>query len=368
MLRRTDGGTDGPATAHRDADSQERTPDDAGDSPDTMRAAVVPDADSDIEIRDVPVPTPGRGEVRVAVAACGVCRGDDVAVDGSPAVDYPRVPGHEYVGTVDAVGADVAAWSVGDRVGVGWHGGHCHACEACRRGNFVHCTDSPITGIHRDGGYAEYALASTTALANVPRELDAVDVAPLLCAGLTTFNALRHADARLGDRVAVVGVGGLGHLAIQYAHEAGFETIAVSSGTEKREDALALGADDYVDSTATDPGRALQERGDVDLVLNTAPDADVAAAVLDGLAPDADYCNVGVPDDRVPIDVGRLTNARASVSGFAAGTPTDAEDALAFGARRDVTPTVERYALADAQDAYDAMTATDVRYRAVLEP
>ncbi|NHN40126.1 alcohol dehydrogenase catalytic domain-containing protein [Halorubellus sp. JP-L1] len=333
-----------------------------------MRAAVVPDSDGGLEIRERPVPDPGPGEVRVRVEACGVCGGDDVVVDGTPGVDYPRVPGHELVGVVDAVGRDVTDWRVDDRVGVGWHGGHCFACEACRHGEFLHCDEKPITGVHRDGGYAEYALARTEALAAVPDALEAVDAAPLLCAGLTTFNALRHADVGAGDLVAVLGVGGLGHLAVQYAHEAGFRTVAVSRGDAKHAAARDLGADHYVDAHATDPGEELQALGGADLVLSTAPVADAVAPVVDGLAAGGDLCNVGVPDDPVPVDVGRLVDARASVSGWASGTPIDAEETLAFSERRAVRPRVETYDLEDAPTAYRRMTDGDVRFRAVLTP
>jgi len=335
---------------------------------DTMRAAVVPSADGGLELRERPVPDPGPGEVRVRVEACGVCRGDDLVVDGTQSVDYPRVPGHELVGTVDAAGRAVTEWAVGDRVGVGWHGGHCLACDACRHGEFVHCAEKPITGVHRDGGYAEYALARPEALAAVPSALDAVDAAPLLCAGLTTFNALRNAALAPGDVVAVLGIGGLGHLGVQYAHEAGFQTVAISRGDGKHEAARDLGADHYVDTDATDPGEALQALGGADLVLSTAPAADAVADVVDGIGPDGEVCSVGVPDDPVPVDVGHLTATRGRVSGWASGTPIDAEETLAFSDRRDVRPAVETYALADAPTAYRHMTQGDVRFRAVITP
>ena len=292
---------------------------------DTMRAAVISDPSSGFDVVERPIPEPGPGEVRVSVDACGVCRGDDVAYDGNPAVDYPRIPGHEFVGVVDAVGDDVTAWNRGDRVGVAWHGGHCFACEHCRRGEFVHCPEKPLTGVHRDGGYAEYALARTEALVAVPDALDSVDAAPLLCAGLTSFNALRNADARLGDLVAVLGIGGLGHLAVQYAHHAGFEVAAVSRGSRKRDAALDLGADHYVDSDRTNPVERLQALGGADLVFSTAPATDAIAGIVDGIGTDGEVVNVGAPDDPVPTaSATPLNRGNASASRNVAANPTTA--------------------------------------------
>jgi len=334
----------------------------------TMRAAVVPEPGGEFEIRERPVPEPGPDEVRIAVAACGVCGGDDVAREGAPPVEYPRVPGHEIVGTVDAAGANASDWSEGDRVGVGWHGGHCFACDACRRGEFVHCENGVVTGLHRDGGYAEYALARREALAGVPDGLDDAHAAPLLCAGLTTFNALRNSAARPGDLVAVVGVGGLGHLGVQYAHRAGFETVAVSRGTEKRAAAVDLGADHYVDSEAEDPAEALRDLGRAQVALVTAPSSKAIAAAVDGLGADGEVLVVGSPEDPVSVDAGQLVGVRGRIGGWASGTPSDAEDALAFSDLRGVSPSVETFDLADAEDAYRRMSQADVRFRAVLTP
>ncbi|NHN47355.1 alcohol dehydrogenase catalytic domain-containing protein [Halostella sp. JP-L12] len=333
-----------------------------------MRAAVVPEPDGDLEVRERAIPQPEPGEVRIAVAACGICGGDDVAREGAPPVEYPRVPGHEIVGTVDAVGGDVTEWDEGDRVGVGWHGGHCFDCDACRRGEFVHCENGVVTGLHRDGGYAEYALARREALAAVPDELDDAAAAPLLCAGLTTFNALRHSDACPGDLVAVVGIGGLGHLGVQYAHRAGFETVAVSRGAEKRAAALDLGADHYVDSEAVDPGAALRDLGGARVALVTAPSSDAVASVVDGLGADGEVLVVGSPEDPVPVDATQLVGTRGRVAGWASGTPSEAEDALAFSDLRDVVPAVETFDLADAAEAYRQMSEGEVRFRAVLVP
>ncbi|MFD1644577.1 alcohol dehydrogenase catalytic domain-containing protein [Haloarchaeobius litoreus] len=333
-----------------------------------MRAMQVTEA-GEFELVERPVPAPDADEVRIAVAACGVCRGDGHVCEGGTAhVDYPRVPGHEFVGYIDAVGERVTDWDERDRVGVGWHGGHCFTCGPCRDGEFVLCENKPVTGMHRDGGYAEYATASASALATIPEGPDAATTAPLLCAGLTSFNALRNADVRPGDLVAVVGIGGLGHLALQYAHEAGFETVAVSRGSEKRETALELGAAHFVDSEAQDPAEALTELGGADLVFATAPASDAIAAAIDGLGPNGEVLTVGIPDEPVPVEVGSLTSTRGSFSGWASGTPSDAEDTVAFGARRGIETTVETFDLADAEAAYRAMDSGEVRYRAVVLP
>jgi D-arabinose 1-dehydrogenase-like Zn-dependent alcohol dehydrogenase len=334
----------------------------------TMRAIQVPEPGAAFQLVERPVPTPGPEEVRIAVDACGVCHSDVYVKEGTqPEVDYPRIPGHEIVGRVDAVGDRVTEWSEGDRVGVGWHGGHCFTCEACRRGDFQQCAHAEVTALHRDGGYAEYTVANHEAVAAVPESLDAVDAAPLLCAGVTTFNALRHTDARPGDLVAVLGVGGLGHLGIQYAHAAGFETVAISRGTEKETAARALGADHYVDSESTDPAAALQDLGGAAVVLTTAPNTAAIESVVGGLGTDGEVVAVGVPDEPIEIHVGELVGSRASVSGWASGNARDSQDALEFSALRDVTPEVEVFDLVDAADAYEAML-DDVRFRAVIEP
>jgi NADPH2:quinone reductase len=348
----------------RNTDEDSPTADDG-----TMRAVEVSEPGGGFEVVERPIPEPGPAEVRVAVSACGVCGGDVHVCEGDlPDEEYPRIPGHEIVGRIDAVGEDASEWAVGDRVGVGWFGGHCFTCEACRRGNFVRCENGPITGMDRDGGYAEYALARREALAAVPEDLDSAAAAPLLCAGLTTFNALRNSDASVGDLAAVVGVGGLGHLAVQYARKAGFETVAISRGTEKREAAREFGADHYVDSEAEDPAAALQELGGASVVLSTAPASEAVASVVGGLDAEGEVVSVGVPDEPVPVGVGQLTGTRGSVSGWASGTARDAEDALAFGDLRDVTPAVETFDLTEAETAYRRMVDADVRFRAVLEP
>jgi len=335
----------------------------------TMRAVAVPDAGEEFDVVERDVPEPGPDEVRVAVDACGVCHSDEITKEGAyPRIDYPRIPGHEVVGRVDAVGDDVTEWEAGERVGVGWHGGHCFECPACRRGDFINCENAAVTGIDFDGGYAEYTVAPREALAAVPDSLDAVDAAPLLCAGITTFNALRNSDARPGDLVAVQGVGGLGHLGVQYAHRAGFEVAALSRGTEKEAQARELGADHYVDTEADDPAERLRELGGASVILATAPSSDAIESVVGGLGADGEVLAVGIPPEPVGVNVGHLVGTRGSVSGWASGTAKDSQDTLEFSALRDVTPEVETFGLADASEAYERMLNSDVRFRAVLTP
>jgi NADPH2:quinone reductase len=336
---------------------------------DRMDAAVVPEAGGQFELERREVPEPGPDEVRIAVDACGICHSDVFVKEGTyPGVSYPRVPGHEVAGRVDAVGADVTTWATGDRVGVGWHGGHCFTCEPCRRGEFKHCENGEITGLTYDGGYAEYVTVPTDAVAAVPDALDAVDAAPLLCAGVTTFNALRNADARPGDLVAVLGVGGLGHLGVQYARAAGFETVAISRSPDKEALATELGADHFVDATATDPADRLQELGGASVVLATAPSSDAIASVADGLGPGGTLLVVGVPEEAVPVDAASLIGANGAVAGWASGQARDSQDTLEFSELRGITPTVETYPLSEVDAAYDRMLGNEARFRVVLEP
>ena len=336
---------------------------------DSMRAVVVTEPGADFEVVERDVPDPGPDEVRVAVDACGICHSDSyVKAGGFPGLEYPRVPGHEVAGHVDSVGENVTAWSEGDRVGAGWHGGHCFTCDPCRRGQFLQCENAEITGLTFDGGYAEYATVPAEALARIPDDLDAVDAAPLLCAGVTTFNALRNTGARPGDLVAVQGIGGLGHLGVQYAHAAGFETVALSHSSDKRDLALELGADHFVDSSATDPAEALQELGGARVILGTAPVADAVESVVGGLGIDGELVMVGIPHEEVGVDVQQLVMGRSAVEGWASGHARDSQDALEFSALRDVTPEIETYPLEDAEEAYDRMMANEARFRVVLEP
>ena len=333
-----------------------------------MRAARVPEAGADFEVVDVQRPEPDPGEVRIDVDACGICHSDAFVKEGAYPIDYPRVPGHEVAGRVDAVGDDVTAWSEGDRVGVGWHGGHCFECAACRRGDFQQCENAQITGIAYDGGYAEYMTAPAEALAAIPDDLDAVDAAPLLCAGVTTFNALRNADAQPGDLVAVQGVGGLGHLGIQYAHAAGFETVALSRSPDKEELAAELGADHFVNTAEEDAAAALQDLGGADVVLATAPSAPAIESVIGGLGTDGRVVVVGVPGEEVSVDAQSLVGVRGGVDAWASGNARDSQDTLEFSDLREITPEIETYDLDDVSEAYDRMIDNEARFRVVLEP
>ena len=336
---------------------------------DTMQAAVVPEAGAEFELVERDVPDPAPGEVRIAVEACGICHSDAfVAEGGHPAVTYPRVPGHEVAGYVDATGDDVTTWSDGDYVGAGWHGGHCFTCEPCRRGNFLACENGDVTGLTFDGGYAEYTTVPAEAVAAVPEGLSAVDAAPLLCAGVTTYNALRNADLQPGDLVAVQGVGGLGHLGVQYAHAAGFETVAVSRSPDKESLARELGADHFVDAGETDPALALQKLGGADAVLATAPSSDAIASVVGGIGNDGSVIVVGVPGESVPVDTQHLVGTAGAVEGWGSGDARDSQDTLEFSSLREITPEVETFPLSDVSTAYNRMMANETRFRAVLEP
>jgi NADPH2:quinone reductase len=336
---------------------------------DTMRAVVVSEPGGSFEVAERAVPEPGPGEVRIAVDACGICHSDSYVTEGGfPGLDYPRVPGHEIAGRVDGVGENVTAWSVGDRVGVGWHGGHCFTCDPCRRGAFLQCENGAITGITFDGGYAEYATVPAEALARIPDDLDSVAAAPLLCAGVTTFNALRNSGARPGDLVAVQGIGGLGHLGIQYAHAAGFETVALSRSPDKRDLAFELGADHFVDVSEEDPVAALQDLGGARVILGTAPSAAAVESVVGGLGIDGQLVVVGVPHEPAAVDVQHLVRTRGAVEGWASGHARDSQDTLEFSALRDVTPEIETYPLEEVDTAYDRMMANEARFRVVLKP
>ena len=336
---------------------------------DTMRAAVLPEAGAEFELVEREVPEPAPEEVRVAVEACGICHSDAFAKEGTyPGLSYPHVPGHEIAGRIDAVGEDVEGWSIGDRVGVGWHGGHCFTCDACRRGDFQQCENAEITGITYDGGYAEYTTVPSEALAAIPEDLAAADAAPLLCAGVTTYNALRNTDARPGDLVAVQGVGGLGHLGIQYAHAAGFETVALSRSPDKADLARELGADHFIDASEEDPAKRLRALGGADVILGTAPSSDAIESILGGIGTDGSVVLVGVPGEPVEANVQNLVATRGSVEGWASGHARDSQDTLEFSSLRDITPEIETYPLDDVATAYGRMIENEARFRVVLEP
>lgn len=333
-----------------------------------MKAVVVEEEGADFETVERDVPEPGPEEVRIDVEACGICHSDVFVKEGGyPGVDYPRVPGHEVVGRVDETGEEVEEWENGDYVGVGWHGGHCFTCGSCREGDFIECENGGITGLTHDGGYAEYMTAPRESVASVPEGLGSTEAAPILCAGITTYNALRNSGAKPGDTVAVQGIGGLGHLGVQYAVASGYETVALSRGPEKRELAEELGADGYIDTESEDPAETLTEMGGAEVILSTAPSAEAMEAVVGGLGVDGNMVAVGVPGEDVPVPVQQMIGARQSVSGWPSGQPSDSEDALEFSALRGITPMVEEYPLEEASEAYDSMLSGEARFRAVLD-
>jgi alcohol dehydrogenase/propanol-preferring alcohol dehydrogenase len=333
----------------------------------TMQAARVPDAGADFELVDLPVPDPAADEVRVKVEACGICHSDAFVKEGTfPGIDYPRVPGHEVAGVVDAAGSDVSQWSEGDRVGVGWHGGHCFTCDACREGDFVNCENGLVTGISFDGGYAEYMTAPAEAVAKMPDDLAAEEAAPLLCAGITTYNALRNQDFRPGDLVAVQGIGGLGHLAIQYAAAMGAEVAALSTTADKEDLAQDLGAHHFIDASTADAAEALQGLGGADLILATAPSSAAITSVVGGLGRDGSLVVVAATGEPVEVPPMALIQGRKSVSGWPSGSADDSEDTLDFSALTGIVPEIETFPLDEAATAYNRMINNEARFRAVL--
>ena len=333
----------------------------------SMRAVQVSQAGADLELVEREVPIPGRGEALVRVHACGVCHSDSFAKEGGfPGVSHPLVPGHEIAGAIEALGEDVHGWEVGQRVGVGWFGGNCGYCEPCRRGDLIACQHMEIPGITCDGGYADYVLVKASALALIPDELAAEEAAPLLCAGITTFNALRHSGARGGDLVAVLGVGGLGHLGIQFAAKLGFDTVAIARGREKEELARNLGARHYIDSTTQDPAAALSALGGAKVILATVTNAAAMRAVLGGLGLRGTLLIVGASMEPMEIAPAMLIGSLKSIAGHASGTSQDSEDTLAFSVLSDVRPMIETLPLEQAGEAYERMMSGQARFRMVL--
>ena len=333
-----------------------------------MRAVQVSKPNGPLEIVEREVPKPGLGEVRVRVEACGVCHGDANTKNGTwPGMQFPRVPGHEVAGVIDALGQEVQKWRVGDRVGVGWNGGYCGHCQSCRRGDFFACTQTKITGISFDGGYADYMIASTTALARIPVELSAVEASSLLCAGLTTYNSLRNSGAKAGDVVAVLGIGGLGHLAVQFACKMGYKTIAIARGKDKESFAKKLGAVHYVDSQSQKPAEELMKLGGARVIVATVPDATTMGAAIGGLSVNGKMIMLGVPHEPLQVPVGPLVVGRRSIMGWYAGTSIEAEDTLAFSVFTGVRPMIELYPLEKAADAYEQMISGKARFRVILK-
>jgi len=333
-----------------------------------MRAVQVSRPGGTFETVEREIPVPGPGFVRVRVEACGICHSDALTKEGQwPGIEYPRVPGHEIAGVVDAVGPDVPLWSPGDRVGIGWHGGHCGYCNSCRRGDFLTCRlGVRVPGISFDGGYEDYVVAPWVALARIPDPLTAVEAAPLMCAGITTFNSLRHAGALPGDLVAVLGLGGLGHLGVQFASKMGFDTVAIARGRDKEPLARQLGARLYIDSREQDPAAELVRFGGARVILATVTSAPAMTAVIGGLVVDGKLLVVGAPHDPLQVPAGLLIGGRRSIAGWPSGRSIDSEDAMAFAARTGVRSMNEIFPLERAAEAYDRMMSGGARFRVVL--
>jgi len=332
-----------------------------------MQVVQVPKPNAPFEMVERSLPEPGRGQVRLRVQACGICHSDSFTKQGGfPGLKYPRVPGHEVVGLIDAIGPDVPEWKTGTRVGVGWHGGHCGHCASCRRGDFITCREGQIPGITYDGGYAQYMLAPFEALASVPEELTSVDAAPLLCAGITTYNALRHSGARAGDLVAVLGIGGLGHLGVQFAARMGFRTVAIARGADKGPLARKLGAQHYIDSTAQDTAAELTKLGGARVILATVTDARTMSAAISGLGIDGKLMIVGASFEALEVPPIALIGARRSLQGWPSGTASDSEDTLTFSVLSQIRPMIEQYPLEKAAEAYERMMSGKARFRVVL--
>src|SRR6058998_986761 len=332
----------------------------------TMRVAQIPFPKRPFEIVERPIPQPTPGTVRIKVSACGVCHSDALVKEGLwPGIQYPRVPGHEISGTIDAVGEGVIGWSLGQRVGVGWHGGYCGRCNSCRRGDLFACETQQITGITFDGGYGEYMIAPASAVARFPDDLPPVEAAPLLCAGITTFNALRNSAARAGDLVAVLGLGGLGHLGVQFAAKMGFRTVAIARGKDKGSLARELGAWRYVDSQTEDPAAALRELGGAKVILATVTNGPAMSAVLGGLGVNGTLLILGAPES-LESSPFLLIAGRRSIKGWYSGTSIDSQEALAFSVLTGVRSMNEVFPLERAAEAYERMLSGGARFRVVL--
>lgn len=333
----------------------------------TMRAVQVAGAKGAFELVQRPIPEPGALQIRIKVEACGVCHSDMFVKEGLfPGITYPRIPGHEIIGVVDTVGSSVNAFQPGQRVGVGWHGGHCFVCDPCRRGQFIHCAKEQIAGISYDGGYAEYCVVPQEAAALVPDGLDSVNAAPLMCAGVTTFNSLRNSGAHSGDVVAIQGIGGLGHLGLQFARAMGFRTVAISSSDSKRELSTKLGAHEYVDTSKQSPAQALKKWGGAKIILTTSSDSKSMQSLVAGLGIAGRLVIVGAGTDPIPVSPLQLIGERKSIAGWPSGTAMDSQDTMNFAAMTGIKVMVEKFPLEKAVEAYDSMLTNKVRFRAVL--
>ena len=320
-----------------------------------------------LELVEVLVPQPSPGTVRIRVAACGICHSDAITVHSVwPGIGYPRVPGHEIAGTIDALGDGVTGWKIGERVGVGWHGGHDGTCERCRRGDFITCENLQVPGMAYDGGYADYTIVPAVALARIPDGLSFEEAAPLMCAGITTFNSMRHSNARPGDLVAILGIGGLGHLAVQYAAKMGFHVVAIARGAEKEALALKLGAHKYLDSENVDVGAELQKLGGAKLVLSTVTAAKAMEPILSGLGFDGQLLIVGAAMEPLPVVTAPMIGGRHSIKAWPSGTSTDSEDTMNFSVLTGVRPQIETMPLERAAEAFERMMSGKARFRMVI--
>jgi D-arabinose 1-dehydrogenase-like Zn-dependent alcohol dehydrogenase len=332
-----------------------------------MRVAQVPKPGADFQLVDREIPKPGAREVRIKVQACGVCHSDVLTKDGAfPGIQYPRVPGHEVAGLIDELGAGVSEWKLGQRVGVGWHGGHDGTCLSCRRGDFVNCRNVKIPGISYDGGYQQYMVAPVEALAAIPDSLSDIEAAPLLCAGITTYNALRHSGAMPGDLVAIQGIGGLGHLGVQFANKFGYKVAAIGRGAENAALAKKLGASVYIDSKATNAAQALQKMGGAQVILATAPNSKAMSELIDGLGPNGKLMVIGATFDPIEVTPAQLIFGNHTIQGWAAGTAADSEDTLRFAELTGVRPMIETYPLERAAEGYARMLSGHAQFRVVL--
>jgi D-arabinose 1-dehydrogenase-like Zn-dependent alcohol dehydrogenase len=332
-----------------------------------MKAAQIPKAGADFEIVEREIPNPDAGQVRIKVQACGVCHSDVLTKEGAwPGIQYPRVPGHEVAGIIDEVGAGVSTWKKGQRVGVGWHGGQDNTCPSCRRGDFRNCRNLKIPGISYDGGYQQYMVAPIEALVAIPESLTDVEAAPLLCAGITTYNALRHSGAMPGDLVAVQGIGGLGHLGIQFANKFGYKVAAIGRGPENATLAKKLGASVYIDSKTTNAADELQTLGGAQVILATAPNSKAMSELINGLGPNGKLVVIGATFDPIEVTPIQLITGSRSIQGWASGTATDSEDTLRFAELSGVRPMIETYPLEKAGEAYARMMSGNAQFRVVL--
>src|ERR1700726_1593674 len=332
-----------------------------------MKAVQIPKPGGDLEITEREIPKPGPAEMRIKVQACGICHSDAFTKDGSwPGIQYPRIPGHEVVGLVDELGDRVAEWKKGQRVGVGWHGGHDGTCRAGKRGVFRNCQNGKVPGISYNGGYQQYMVAPVEAVVAIRESLNDAGAAPLLCAGITMFNSLRHSGAMPGDVGAVLGIGGLGHLGIQFASKFGYEVAAIGRGSENAALAKKLGASVYIDSKATNAAEALQNLGGAQVILATAPNSKAMSQLIDGLGPNGKFMVIGATFDPIEVTPIQLISGSRAIQGWAAGTPADSEDTLRFAELSGVRPMIETYPLERAAEAYARMMSGKAQFRVVL--